>query len=216
MREAKTERSATPGLGLSSETDLMGARVVHGALDRERQAALLAELRDVVRAAPFFAPVTPGGRRMSVRITSAGRLGWVSDARGYRYEDRHPSGVPWPPIPETALRVWREYAGVERLPDCCLVNFYGEGARMGMHQDRDEGDFRWPVLSISLGDDALFRVGGTVKGGPTRSVWLRSGDVVVLGGDARLAFHGVERLRFGTSDLLKDGGRINLTLRVVD
>lgn len=216
MREAKTRRSATPGLGLSAETDLMGARVVHAALDRERQATLLADLREVVRAAPFFTPVTPGGRKMSVRITSAGRLGWVSDAQGYRYENRHPSGVSWPPIPELALRLWREYSGVERLPDCCLVNYYGEGARMGMHQDRDEGDFSWPVLSISLGDDALFRVGGTVKGGPTRSVWLRSGDVVVLGGDARLAFHGVERLRFGSSDLLRDGGRINLTLRVVD
>jgi alkylated DNA repair protein (DNA oxidative demethylase) len=216
MHEAKRERSEIPGLDPSSETDLMGAQVLHGALDRERQAALLADLRDVVRAAPFLAPVTPGGRKMSVRMTSAGRLGWVTDARGYRYEDRHPSGVPWPPIPELALDLWRAFSGVERLPDCCLVNYYGEGARMGMHQDRDEGDFRWPVLSISLGDDALFRVGGTVKGGPTRSVWLRSGDVVLLAGDARLAFHGIERLRFGTSDLLRDGGRINLTLRVVD
>ena len=216
MREAKTERSAPQGPVLSVESDLMAVRVIHGALDPERQAALLADLREVVRAAPFFTPVTPGGRKMSVRMTSAGRLGWVSDTRGYRYETRHPSGVTWPPIPESVLRLWREYSGAGRPPDCCLVNYYGEGARMGMHQDRDEGDFRWPVLSISLGDDALFRVGGTVKGGPTRSVWLRSGDVVVLGGDARLAFHGVERLRFGSSNLLRDGGRINLTLRVVD
>jgi alkylated DNA repair protein (DNA oxidative demethylase) len=216
MRQAKTLGSEIPGLDLPAETDLMGVRVVHGALDRERQATLVAELREVVRAAPFFAPTTPGGRKMSVRMTSAGRLGWVSDSRGYRYDDRHPSGVPWPPIPEPVLEVWRAYSGVARLPDCCLVNYYGEGARMGMHQDRDEGDFRWPVLSISLGDDALFRVGGTAKRGPTRSVWLRSGDVVLLGGDARLAFHGVERLRFGSSDLLRDGGRINVTLRVVD
>jgi len=216
MRQAKTVGSETPGLDLSAETDLMGVRVFHGALGRERQLALLAGLRDVVRAAPFFVSTTPGGRKMSVRMTSAGRLGWVSDARGYRYDERHPSGVPWPPIPETVIEIWRAYSGVARLPDCCLVNYYGEGARMGMHQDRDEGDFQWPVLSISLGDDALFRVGGTAKGGPTRSVWLRSGDVVLLGGDARLAFHGVERLRFASSDLLRNGGRINVTLRVVD
>jgi alkylated DNA repair protein (DNA oxidative demethylase) len=191
-------------------------RVIHGALDPEAQARLLDEVREVVRAAPLFTPVTPGGREMSVRMTSAGRLGWVTDARGYRYEPRHPSGTDWPPVPPLALDLWGRFAGVERDPDCCLVNFYGAGARMGLHQDRDEGDFRWPVLSVSLGDDALFRIGGTRRSDPTASVWLRSGDVAVLAGAARLAFHGIDRVRHGSSTLLRDGGRINLTLRVVD
>ena len=138
-----------------------GVRVIHGALDPAAQASLVEEVRAVVLAAPLFAPVTPGGRQMTVRMTSAGRLGWVTDTKGYRYEARHPSGVAWPPVPPIALDLWRRHSGVGRDPDCCLVNFYGEGARMGLHQDRDEADFRWPVLSISLGDDALFRIGGT-------------------------------------------------------
>ncbi len=112
---------------------------------------------------------------MSVAMTSAGRLGWVSDRRGYRYERQHPSGVPWPPIPPSALEVWARATGLARQPDCCLVNRYGEGARMGLHQDRDEADFSWPVVSISLGDDALFRIGNVERGGTTESVWLRRG-----------------------------------------
>lgn len=217
---AKSEPSDAPELPLTAgqpeELDVKGVRVVRGALDDSRQAQLLADLRRVVQAAPFLAPVTPGGRQMSVRMTSAGRLGWVTDARGYRYEPRHPSGVGWPPIPGIALEVWRRWSGVDRDPDCCLINFYGEGARMGLHQDRDEGDFRWPVVSISLGDDGLFRVGGTTRAAPTTSVWLRSGDVAVLSGASRLAYHGVDRIRFASSGLLRDSGRINLTMRVVD
>lgn len=217
---AKSEPSDEPALPLAfgqpDELDVQGVRVVRQALDDSLQAQLLSDLRKVVQSAPFLAPVTPGGRRMSVRMTSAGRLGWVTDARGYRYEPRHPSGVDWPPIPDIALDVWRRWAGVDRDPDCCLINFYGEGARMGLHQDRDEGDFRWPVVSISLGDDGLFRVGGTTRAAPTTSVWLRSGDVAVLSGQARLAFHGIDRIRFASSGLLRDGGRINLTMRVID
>ena len=148
-------------------------------------------------------------------MTAAGRLGWVSDRRGYRYEPRHPAGGPWPEIPPRVLDIWRAVTGLDRLPDCCLVNYYGEGARMGLHQDRDEGDFAWPVVSVSLGDDARFRIGGTDRRDPTESFWLRSGDVLVLGGPARLAFHGVDRIVFGSSTLLPQGGRINLTLRVV-
>jgi alkylated DNA repair protein (DNA oxidative demethylase) len=96
------------------------------------------------------------------------------------------------------------------------VNFYGEGAKMGMHQDKDEGNFDWPVVSVSLGDDALFRMGATERGGSTESIWLRSGDVVVMGGPARLAYHGVDKIRFGSSTLLPKGGRINLTLRAIE
>ncbi|KPP89143.1 MAG: alkylated DNA repair protein (DNA oxidative demethylase) AlkB [Rhodobacteraceae bacterium HLUCCA08] len=195
--------------------DLAGVRVWQGWLDRAAQQAMLADLRAVVAAAPLVQPVTPGGRKMSVRMTAAGRLGWITDRRGYRYADRHPSGVVWPPIPDSVLAVWRALGSDRRVPDCCLVNLYRGAARMGLHQDRDEGDFAWPVVSISLGDDALFRVGGTERGARTRSLWLRSGDVAVLGGAARLAYHGIDRIRPGSSDLLEGGGRINLTLRVV-
>jgi len=174
------------------------------------------DLRAITKAAPLFTPVTSRGKPMSVRMTSAGRYGWYSDRDGYRYERRHPSGVNWPPIPDSVLAIWRALISTARMPDCCLVNIYRDGAKMGLHQDRDEADFTWPVLSVSLGDDALFRVGGTERGGPTESVWLRSGDVAVLGGDARLAFHGIDRVRAGSSALLRGGGRINLTLRVVD
>lgn len=204
------------GLAPSGPTlRLGGVEIWRESLGPVRQRALVEDLCAVVRAAPFFRPVTPRGQEMSVRMTSAGRYGWVSDRRGYRYERRHPSGTAWPPIPASALSIWRAVTGLSRDPDCCLVNFYGEGARMGLHQDRDEADFAWPVVSVSLGDDGLFRVGGTERGCPTASLWLRSGDVAVLAGAARLAFHGVDRIRFGSSALLPEGGRINLTLRVV-
>ncbi|MGR3364157.1 MAG: alpha-ketoglutarate-dependent dioxygenase AlkB family protein [Maritimibacter harenae] len=204
------------GSGKTPDLDVGGAGVFRGYLDRAAQERLVEDLRDVVAAAPLFSPVTGRGKPMSVRMTSAGKYGWYSDRRGYRYEPRHPDGIEWPPIPEAVLALWHDVTGVDRAPDCCLVNFYGEGARMGLHQDRDEADFSWPVVSVSLGDEGLFRVGGTTRGGKTQSVWLTSGDVVVLGGDARLAYHGVDRIKFGSSTLLKDGGRINLTLRVVD
>ncbi|MCI2394634.1 alpha-ketoglutarate-dependent dioxygenase AlkB [Aliiroseovarius sediminis] len=198
-----------------SPLDLGGAQLFKGMLDRDAQLALVDGVRQVVRDAPFFHPVTRSGKQMSVRMTSAGRLGWVSDRRGYRYEPRHPGGDPWPDIPAPVLDIWRAVADTDRAPDCCLINYYGAGARMGMHQDRDEGDFSYPVVSVSLGDDALFRIGGTERKGPTQSTWLQSGDVLMLDGPARLAYHGVDRLRFGSSDLLRDHGRINLTLRVV-
>jgi alkylated DNA repair protein (DNA oxidative demethylase) len=192
-----------------------GFAIHPGRLGPADQVALLGDLRQVMAAAPPVAPVTPGGRPMSVRMTSAGRLGWITDSRGYRYAPRHPAGMDWPPIPARVLALWRAVTGLDRAPDCCLINLYGEGARMGLHQDRDEGCFDWPVLSVSLGDSALFRMGGVARTDPTRSRWLHSGDVVVIGGSARLAFHGVDRLRFGSSRLLPEGGRINLTLRVV-
>ncbi len=195
---------------------LRGFHVFSGFLSRDQQHDLLGQLRGIVAAAPLFSPQTPYGKPMSVRMTSAGRYGWYSDRSGYRYRETHPNGTPWPAIPETVLALWRTLIGTVREPDCCLINFYGEGARMGMHQDRDEADFRWPVLSISLGDDGLFRVGNQSRGGKTESIWLRSGDVVVMGDDARLTFHGVDRIKFGSSALMPKGGRLNLTCRVVD
>ena len=201
---------------------IRGVRLWQGALDRAAQEVLVDRVREIAQAAPMFHPETRWGKRMSVKMTSAGDFGWVSDRRGYRYERRHPAGVAWPAIPGEIMAVWERFADVDgglaptlRPPECCLVNYYGEGARMGLHQDRDEADFAQPVVSVSLGDEGLFRVGNVERGGTTASVWLRSGDVVVIGGAARLVHHGVDRIRFGSSDLLKGGGRVNLTLRVV-
>ncbi|TNC74260.1 alpha-ketoglutarate-dependent dioxygenase AlkB family protein [Rubellimicrobium roseum] len=195
--------------------DLNGVLVRPGHLDRPAQEAMLADILRVQAEAQPFHPVTRWGKAMSVAMTSAGRFGWVSDRRGYRYEERHPSGLPWPPIPPSVLAVWDAVVPGARPPECCLVNLYREGARMGLHQDRDEADLSQPVVSISLGDEALFRVGGIERGGPTASLWLRSGDVAVIGGPARLVHHGIDRVRAGSSDLVPGGGRINLTLRVV-
>ena len=201
---------------MEPDLDIRGVKVWTGFLDPAAQAGLVADLRGVVAVAPFFAPVTRFGRKMRVRMTSAGRFGWYSDRRGYRYLPHHPGGQPWPPIPDSVLAVWDAVSGTARAPDCCLVNLYRDGARMGMHQDRDEADFSYPVVSVSLGDEALFRIGTPERGGKTESVWLRSGDVLVMGGEARLVHHGIERVREGSSALLEGGGRINLTLRVVD
>lgn len=195
---------------------LRGFDIYKGYLDDPAQTALIDALRGVLKAAPLFSPTTRFGKKMSVRMTSAGKYGWYSDGRGYRYEPRHPNGTPWPPIPQEVLTIWHTVTGHDRSPDCCLINFYGEGAHMGMHQDRDEADFTWPVLSVSLGDDGMFRIGNEDRGGKTESLWLESGDVVVMGGAARLTHHGVDRIRFGSSRLLPRGGRINLTCRVVD
>ena len=201
-------------MDVSRPYDVQGFRVFAGCLSRSEQAAMVGGVRTVLSAAPLFRPETARGRKMSVRMTSAGLVGWVSDRRGYRYEPCHPSGVGWPPIPDDVLSVWHAVAPEAREPDSCLINWYGDGARMGLHQDRDEADFSQPVVSISLGDDALFRIGNVARGGKTRSVWLASGDVVVMGGAARLAHHGIDRVRHGSSTLLAQGGRINLTLRV--
>jgi len=160
--------------------------------------------------------VTRFGQPLSVQMTAAGDFGWIADSRGYRYDARHPKGMAWPAIPQSVLEVWQQVADSARVPECCLVNLYRDTARMGLHQDRDETDFGCPVVSISLGDDALFRIGNTTKGGKTESIWLKSGDVAVMAGDARLVYHGIDKLRLGSSTLLDGGGRINLTLRVVD
>ncbi|MCT8988885.1 alpha-ketoglutarate-dependent dioxygenase AlkB [Chelativorans sp. SCAU2101] len=196
-----------------------GIRHLPAYLDRPEQEALLAEIRAVVAEAPLFVPTMPRtGKPMSVRMTNCGPLGWVTDReRGYRYQYTHPgTGRPWPAMPKRLYALWRAVSDYPHSPEACLVNFYDKGARMGLHQDRDEQDFDAPVVSISLGDACLFRVGGTSRSGKTVSFRLESGDVVVLGGEGRLAYHGVDRIYPDTSDLLKNGGRINLTLRRVN
>ncbi|MBB4017099.1 alkylated DNA repair protein (DNA oxidative demethylase) [Chelatococcus caeni] len=188
-----------------------------GYLDRPAQEALAAALREVAREAPFYTPRMPRtGKPFSVRMTNCGPLGWVSDETGYRYQPTHPeTGRPWPRIPAALMEAWQALAGYPHPPEACLVNFYGPGTRMGLHQDRDEEDFDAPVLSLSLGDTALFRIGGTGRRDPTVSLRLASGDALLFGGPARLAFHGIDRIMPGTSTLLREPGRINLTLRRV-
>lgn len=164
--------------------------------------------------APFHSPEVPGGRRMSVAMTGLGPLAWHSDQSGYRYVDRHPlTRRPWPDMPDLLLQIWRRFCPGAPGPDACLVNLYRGGAKMGLHQDKDEQDLSVPVLSISLGDKALFRIGGTSRKDATRSLWLSSGDVVVLAGAARLAFHGIDRVVEGSSTVVPGGGRLNLTMR---
>ena len=195
--------------------DLRGVQVWQGLLDRPAQEAMVSDIRGIVAKAPLFSPMTPYGKPMSVQMTSAGRFGWFSDRSGYRYSEQHPNGVMWPAIPPSILDLWGLVSGSARVPECCLVNLYREAAKMGMHQDRDEAEFGEPVVSVSLGDDGLFRIGNTTRGGKTESIWLKSGDVVVMGGEARLIYHGIDKTRAGSSPLLSGGGRINLTLRVV-
>jgi len=194
-----------------------GFRHLPGRLGPDAQAALLADVLAAMAAAGWFQPTMPrSGRPLSVRMGNLGPLGWVSDRAGYRYQPHHPdTGRPWPPLPGVLLDLWQAVADHPHPPEACLVNLYRPGARMGLHQDRDEQDLAAPVVSVSLGDDALFRLGGLTRSAPTRSMVLRSGDVVVLGGDSRLRFHGVDRILPGTSDLVPGGGRINLTLRRV-
>jgi len=209
-----------PGLAAPlapTATGLSGVRFYPGYLGRAEQEALLTALRQVLDHAPLYTPRMPkSGRPMSVRMSNCGTLGWLSDAGGYRYEPAHPAtGRSWPPLPDALIAMWSEVAHYAHPPQACLINFYGPSAKMGLHQDRDEADFDAPVVSLSLGDSCLFRVGGLKRGDPTRSLRLNSGDVLVLGGSARLAFHGVDRIYPGTSTLLAEGGRINLTMRRV-
>lgn len=198
---------------------LNGIRHLPGYLDRARQEALVEVIRTVVTEAPLYVPAMPGtGKPMSVRMTNCGPLGWVTDReRGYRYQPTHPAtGRPWPDMPQQLLDIWNDVAGYDKPPEACLVNFYSDDARMGLHQDKDEQDFKAPVVSISLGNSCLFRVGGLSRNDRTLSFKLSSGDLVVLGGGGRLCFHGVDRIHPATSTLLKNGGRINLTLRRVN
>ena len=180
------------------------------------QRHLLDDVLARLEEAPFYRPVMPRTEKpFSVEESNFGELGWVSDKTGYRYQPAHPvTGKAWPAIPPPLLALWHSLAAMAP-PQCCLVNLYRKGARMGLHQDRDEGDFSAPVIGVSLGDDALFRIGGAVRGGATQSVKLCSGDVVLFGGPARLAYHGIDRIRSGSSQLVPGGGRISLTLRRV-
>jgi alkylated DNA repair protein (DNA oxidative demethylase) len=194
-----------------------GLKHLPGYFDRAAQEALVATVREALAKAPLYTPVMPrSGRPLTVRMSNLGPLGWVSSREGYRYQPTHPeTGEPWPAIPPMVMDVWRQVSDYGHEPQACLVNYYREGAKLGLHRDEDEEDFAAPVVSISLGDTAIFRIGGTERQGKTETLKLSSGDVLVLGGASRLRYHGVDRVLSGTSTLLKDGGRLNLTLRRV-
>ena len=185
-----------------------------GLLDLAAQRALVEAVTRAAETAPFANYDTAYGKAMSVGMTAFGPLGWTSDKAGYRYAERHPgTDRRWPAMPEALLDLWKALGDPHTPPDSCLINLYRGDARMGLHQDRDEADPAFPVLSISLGDTAVFRIGGTARKDPTRSLRLSSGDVCRMSGPARLAFHGVDRILQGSSGLVPGGGRINLTMR---
>jgi alkylated DNA repair protein (DNA oxidative demethylase) len=179
--------------------------------------SLLRDLDGVAAMAPFRHMITPGGYRMSVAMTNCGLLGWVSDASGYRYTGADPlTGAPWPAMPAAFARLAEAAAAAAGFPafapDACLVNRYQPGAKLSLHQDKDERDFRAPIVSVSLGLPATFLFGGQRRKDPVRRFPLVSGDVVVWGGPARLTYHGVSPLADG-EDPLTGRYRINLTFR---
>lgn len=186
-----------------------------GAFDAAAQDNLISEVFARLNDAPLYRPTMPkSGKAFSVEETNFGPLGWVADITGYRYQATHPvTNRAWPEIPQTLLDLWNGTTGYAASPECCLVNLYRGAAKMGLHQDRDEAATDAPVLSVSLGDDALFRIGGAKRGGATKSLWLHSGDVLMFGGPARLAYHGIDRVAEDTSTRVPGGGRLNLTLR---
>jgi len=208
---------------LVSFMDLNHAKYIPEYWSPTQQRAVLDALMPVIAGAPFFKPRMPRTNQpWSIVMTNAGPLGWVSDVNGYRYQDVHPeTGEAWPLVPDILQAAWADLTGLDVPAECCLINLYqGQRAKMGLHQDRDEIDKSFPVLSFSLGDSARFRVGGKTRKGPTQSVKLNSGDVVILQGESRLSFHGIDRIMPDSSQLIGDyiegGGRINLTLRRVN
>ena len=192
-------------------------RLLPGYLSLDLQRGLVKKIRGVLDRVPLYSPAMPrSGSPYSVRMSNCGSHGWVSDRSGYRYTPEHPvTGAPWPAMPQMILDLWHEATGAGFAPQACLINYYGPRARLGLHRDEDEEAREAPILSISLGDTALFRIGGPERRNPTRSVWLASGDLIVLEGPSRNWFHGVDRILPHSSRLLPEGGRFNLTLRRV-
>jgi DNA oxidative demethylase len=217
----KSDRTKKPARK-RAVTEIPGIAFRPGYFAADAQRELLADLREVLLAAPYFFPTMPRtGKPFSVAMSNCGSLGWVSDkAGGYRYQATHPeTGQAWPKMPQALTTLWSAISGYPAPAEACLINFYDSAAnaatKMGSHVDRDEGDFTAPVVSVSLGDDAVFHVGGLARTDPKSRVTLRSGDVLLFGGPARLCHHGIDRVLPGTSMLLPEGGRINLTMRRV-
>jgi alkylated DNA repair protein (DNA oxidative demethylase) len=189
-----------------------------GLLGPDIQAELARAVAEIAREAPFTHPRMKGKGMFSAAITNAGDAGWWSDERGYRYEPAQPGTArPWPKLPAVFVdTVARAVAGTPWpafASDACLINFYGAGAKMGLHQDKDERDFSQPIVTVSLGDDADFLIGGAKRADPARAIRVRSGDVVIMGPPSRMLFHGVRRVLAGTSPIPGVAGRYSLTFR---
>jgi alkylated DNA repair protein (DNA oxidative demethylase) len=197
------------------ETIADGAVILRG-FAMAQASFLMDDVRMVAKLAPFRNMVTPGGYVMSVAMTNCGPAGWVSDRSGYRYDAIDPTtGLPWPAMPQSFQCLAKQAAadaGYSFVPDACLINRYEPGAKLSLHQDRDEQDFGAPIVSVSLGLPAVFLFGSTVRKGPVRRMPLENGDVAVWGGPNRLAFHGVSPLKDGDHQLT-GRCRINLTFR---
>ncbi|VAV94518.1 Alpha-ketoglutarate-dependent dioxygenase AlkB [hydrothermal vent metagenome] len=201
----------------TSKTLPEGFRYLPGYFSRQQQQQLITLVRTAVQQAPFYQPKMPRtGQPTSVIMSNFGPLGWISEQSGYRYDKNHPkTGKPWPNMPDELLTLWRDISNWPDPPQACLINWYRETARLGLHVDASESAQNAPIVSVSLGDQALYRIGGPQRTDATRSFKLSSGDVMVLGGAARHCYHGVDRIYPGTSTIIAKGGRINLTLRVV-
>jgi DNA oxidative demethylase len=175
---------------------------------------ILQDVQVALGNAPLFTPCMPRtGKKLSVSMSNMGNYGWVSDkSGGYRYQDYHPfTGNRWPQISDSILKIWREVTNLVCKPDCCLINFYNLQAKMGLHLDNDEKDFSYPVVSISIGNTALFRFGGQKRSDKTQSIKLNNGDVLIMGQESRLIYHGIDRIY--PSEIYDN--RINLTLRKI-
>lgn len=215
-RAAAPDLFAAPAESKPEERLAAGAVILRGLAVRAED-ALLADLERVVARAPFRHMVTPGGHRMSVAMTNCGEWGWLSDRDGYRYDSADPeSGSPWPAMPDSFARLAGDAAARAGFPgfaaDACLINRYEPGARLTLHQDRNERDFRQPIVSVSLGIGAVFLFGGTRRADRPKRLPLEHGDVVVWGGPDRLRYHGVLPLREAVHPRL-GACRVNLTFR---
>ena len=198
-----------------------GITLFRGWISPAQSRDVLDEMLSVFEAAPPYQLRVKSGAYVINRMTNCGELGWHSDERGYRYVDRHPElDVPWPPIPPAikalAMKAAGE-AGAPFVPDACLVNFYEASGKMNLHQDHDEKDFAWPIVSFSFGCDAIFALGGAKRRDPVQGVTLSHGDVLVMHGESRMRFHGVKKIVPGTAPFahpaVPEGGRLNLTFR---
>lgn len=199
-----------------------GIMVMRGRVSPDESRVLLDAMLDVFAAAPPYRLRMKTGAYVINRMTNCGAWGWHSDARGYRYVDRHPeTGAPWPAIPAPIAALARDAAAAcgegDFQPDACLVNLYGAGGKLNLHQDHDEADFRWPIVSFSFGHDGVFALGGATRKHPVQPVTLHHGDVMVLHGPGRMLFHGVKKIVPGTAPFahpaIPEDGRLNLTLR---
>ena len=203
--------------------EVNGLKLYPDYLSQAQQEQLLQTVIDAIQPTPFYQAKSPySGKSIGPKMTNMGELGWYSDEKGYRYQEHHPeTNLPWSAMPQVLLDIWADVSDYDKPPQCCLVNYYDQpDSKLGLHKDHDEETFEPPIVSVSLGDSCLFRMGLTDKKTPTRSFTVDSGAIMVMGKQARTAYHGVDRILYGETTLLNNKkpfhqGRLNLTLRRV-